>query len=238
MNRNINWKFDGGEPLDMFDFPMLLKLCKESGGNINLTTNGGKLWLDWWAVEPHIDSLNLTYHYWQNPNLIKFILQAFKKANKNVNVMVPIRPDNFESDLQRALDIEQEFGIVVSKNVLYLQAENSLGMFPYTEDQLRIMRGEVLVKEQQVFKQTTFAQRVEMKVRENPSYTGQPCNVGIEKLVISHLGWVRGSACNAGHFGNIWDDSLNLPGTPLPCPMLACMDGSDQQITKFPLQKL
>ena len=46
LDRKIDWIFNGGEPLEMFDFPMMLKLCKESGGTIDLTTNGGKLWLD------------------------------------------------------------------------------------------------------------------------------------------------------------------------------------------------
>jgi organic radical activating enzyme len=124
LDRKIDWFFDGGEPLDMFDFPMMLKLCKERGGNIDLKTNGGKLWLDWWAIEPHIDSLHLSYHYWQNPNLIRFIIQAFQKANKPINVIVPIRPDHFNEDIQRATDVETEFNIVVSKTVLYIEADN------------------------------------------------------------------------------------------------------------------
>ena len=81
LGRKIDWEFTGGEPLDMFDFPMILKLCKENGGNIKLNSNGGKMWLDWWAIEPHVDELNLTYHYWQKAPLIKFILDAFQNKN-------------------------------------------------------------------------------------------------------------------------------------------------------------
>jgi len=233
LGRKIDWTFDGGEPLDMFDFPMMLKLCKERGGTINLTTNGGKLWLDWWAIEPHVDSLNLTYHYWQNPNLIRFILQAFKKSNKHVNVMVPIRPDYFDEDLKRALDVETEFGIVVSKNVLYREAEQSMGMYNYTDQQLRIMRGEELVQENQHHQETTFAERFEEKIQMNPSYTGMLCNVGIEKLVISHRGWVSGSSCNNLQLGNIWNGSFDLPKVANACKMMSCIHESDQQITKF-----
>lgn len=233
IGRKIDWSFNGGEPLDMFDFPMMLKLCKERGGTIDLHTNGGKLWLDWWAIEPHVDSLHLTYHYWQKPSLVRFILQAFTKANKCVDIMVPIRPDYFDEDLKRALDIETEFGIVVSKTVLYREAEQSLGMYNYTDQQLRIMRGEELVQENVHHQETTFAERFEEKIIASPSFTGMKCNVGIEKLVISHLGWVRGSNCNIGQFGNIWDGSLEYPTVPLTCNMLACIDGSDQQITKF-----
>ena len=217
----------------MFDFPMMLKLCKEQGGTIDLTTNGGRLWLDWWAIEPHIDTLHLSYHYWQNPNLIRFIIQAFQKAGKHIDIMVPMRPNYFDEDLARALAVESEFNIVVSKCVLYKEAEQAIGMYPYTEEQLRIMRGEELVQEYNHEQETTFGERHEERVNANPSYTGMLCNLGIEKLTISHTGWVRGSNCNSPLFGNIWNGTLGLPTGPERCVMMACVDGSDQQITKF-----
>ena len=233
LDRKIDWTFGGGEPLDMFDFPMMLKLCKEQGGTIDLTTNGGRLWLDWWAIEPHIDTLHLSYHYWQNPNLIRFIIQAFQKAGKHIDIMVPMRPNYFDEDLARALAVESEFNVVVSKCVLYKEAEQAIGMYPYTEEQLRIMRGEELVQEYNHEQETTFGERHEERVNANPSYTGMLCNLGIEKLTISHTGWVRGSNCNSPLFGNIWNGTLGLPIGPERCVMMACVDGSDQQITKF-----
>ena len=233
LGRKIDWAFNGGEPLDMFDFPMMLKLCKEKGGTIDLTTNGGKLWLDWWAIEPHIDQLNLSYHYWQNPKLIKFIIQAFQKAGKHINISVPMRPDYFNEDLKRALDIESEFNIIVSKSMLYKEADHNFGMYLYEDQQLRIMKGEELVAEHKHQHEITFAERFEEKINSNPSYTGQLCNLGIEKLNISHTGWVRGSSCNTSQFGNIWEDTFVLPNAPTRCVMVSCIDGSDQQITKF-----
>ena len=250
LDRQIDWFFDGGEPLDMFDFPMMLKLCKERGGNIDLKTNGGKLWLDWWAIEPHIDSLHLSYHYWQNPNLIRFIIQSFQKANKPINVIVPIRPNHFNEDMQRAKDVETEFNIVVSKTVLYIEADNSIGMFPYTQKQLRTMSGDVgtesgitgnkkrvfknkLVKEQKFFKDNNFKERNEIKVLENPSYSGMLCNAGIERLIISHNGWATGSWCNDKSFGSIWDKDFVFPVAPHSCGMQVCSNDQDRAITKF-----
>ena len=233
LGRKIDWIFNGGEPLEMFDFPMMLKLCKERGGTIDLTTNGGKLWLDWWAIEPHIDTLHLSYHYWQNPNLIRFIIQAFQKSGKHIDIMVPIRPNYFEEDLKRAIDVESEFNIVVSKCVLYKEAEQFLGMYSYTDQQLRIMQGEELVEERNHQEETTITERAEERINSNPSYTGQLCNLGIERLSISHQGWARGSNCNSLDLGNIWSDTFTLPSNPNVCNMTACVDGSDQQITKF-----
>ena len=106
-------------------------------------------------------------------------------------------------------------------------------MYPYTEEQLRIMRGEELVQEYNHEQETTFGERHEERVNANPSYTGMLCNLGIEKLTISHTGWVRGSNCNSPLFGNIWNGTLGLPIGPQRCVMMACVDGSDQQITKF-----
>ena len=122
LERIIDWTFNGGDPLEMFDFPMVLKLCKEHQGSVELCTNGGKLWLDWWAIEPYVDRLNLSYHYWQNPKLIEFIVDTFFKNNKPVNLMVPIRPDYFNDDIDRALSIEKKYGIVISKFALYKEA--------------------------------------------------------------------------------------------------------------------
>lgn len=230
--RVIDWTFDGGEPLDMFDFPMILKLCKENNGTIELNTNGGKLWLDWWAIEPHVDFLNLTYHYWQRPTLIKFIIDTFRKKNKPVIVSVPIRPDFFNEDIQRALDVEIQHNIIVGKNVLYNEADPVGGIFPYTESQLRIMGGEDLVREHLHFKETTFAEQSQEKVDRNPSFTNMLCNAGIEALKISHDGWATGSDCNNRPLGNIWT-GVNLPSDPHVCCMLACISRSDQLITKF-----
>jgi len=257
LDRNIDWTFDGGEPLDMFDFPMLLKLCKESDGNITLNSNGGKMWLDWWAIEPHVDNLNLTYHYWQKPALIKFILDTFKTKNKKVNIHVPIRPDYFEEDMQRALIIESSHEITVGKSVLYNHADQSAGMFPYTSKQLAIISGikfdetsvesvkstpitEIdiiesvpLVIEKKHFEETTFKERFEEKMAANLGYTGMLCNSGIEYLSISHDGWATGSNCNNRPLGNIWSSEFLLPATPHTCTMMHCISPRDQQITKF-----
>ena len=233
LKRTINWMFNGGEPLEMFDFPMVLKLCKENQGSVELHTNGGKIWLDWWAIEPYVDTLTLSYHYWQNPKLIEFIIDQFVKNNKSVNIIVPIRPDYFIDDIDRALSIEKKYGMVVSKSALYKEANQSIGLFNYTDEQLRIIRGESLVEENIHYKETTFGERFEEKVKENPSYIGMNCNVGIEHLNISHNGWVSGSQCNNTFFGNIWMENFNLPSGPSICKMQACIYDSDQQITKF-----
>jgi len=251
LGRTINWTFNGGEPLDLIDFPVLLRICNEYNSKIELHTNGGKLWIDWWAMEPRIDILHLTYHYWQKYPLIKFIIQLFQTKRKEIKVTVPIRPNFFNEDLQRVLDVEKEFGIIVSKSVLYNNASPIGGIFPYTEQQLRIMRGEEFVNEQRIFKLTTFKERNEKLYSSNPSYTGILCNTGIESLNISHTGWVSGSDCNSNQLGNIWINmkefvsdankqqknlnKLKLPTGPSKCNMISCISPRDQQITKFNL---
>jgi MoaA/NifB/PqqE/SkfB family radical SAM enzyme len=233
MGREIDWTFDGGEPLDMIDFPMMLKLCHEKGGDITVNSNGGKLWLDWWAIEPRITTLNLTYHYWQNPHLIKFILDTFHKNNKNVKVTVPVRPDHFEEDMQRIADTESMHNIIVNIGILYNEADDMIGMFPYTDQQLTIMYGEDVNTEHAYYKSSTFKERFEKKLASNPSFTGMQCNAGIDALRISYDGWATGSACNNRPLGNIWNPSFQLPSDPHKCGMMACMTASDQQIIKF-----
>jgi organic radical activating enzyme len=233
MGRTIEWTINGGEPLDIDYLPSFLKLCRENGDRLSLHTNGGKLWMDWWAIEPHVDYLHLSYHYWQQPSLIKYIVQTFQKNNKHFDVVVPMRPDYFDADLERALEIENEFGIIVSKSILYNNADPVGGMFPYTAQQLRIMRGEELVIEQQHFESTTHDERYQSTYNSNPSFTGQLCNAGIERLNIGHMGWVSGSDCNNIPLGNIWDAGWTAPTSGQRCGMISCISASDQQITKF-----
>jgi len=233
LGRTIDWTFNGGEPLDMDGTVRILKLCQEAGGTIELHTNGGQLWMDWWAVEPLVDQLRLSYHYWQNPALIKYIIETFRSKLKPIDVIVPIRPDHFEEDLERALTVEREHKFIVSKSVLYNNAREDCGMFDYTEHQLDIMQGRVVVEKKIQFETTTWQQRHDEKYSTNPVYTGMHCNVGIERLRINHNGWVAGSDCNNQPLGNIWSEWWAPPTEPQICSMLACVSQADQQITKF-----
>jgi hypothetical protein len=230
LDRKIFWRFTGGEPLEFFDLPAVLKLCKENDGEIELHTNGGKLWLDWWAIGPHVDHLHFTYHYWQNPNLAKFIVQTFQKVEKNFIVYVPLRPDFFNEDWDRATLLENECGIKVQKTVLYKEASSDMGMYPYTSEQLERLFGPP--PEQQEEQPKTFQKIIEHRLNTSPVYTGKWCNIGIEKLNISAEGWINGSDCNTLNLGNIWKD-FTLPSNPTKCIRQSCMSSSDQRLTKF-----
>lgn len=264
MSKEIEWTFDGGEPLNMNDIVTLLKLCRTNGKSMELNTNGGKLWMDWWAIEPYVDKLILTYHYWQNPSLIKYIVDTFLEKKKVLHVNVPIRPDHFEFDMSRADEIELNHKIKVRRTALYKNASRDGGMFGYTEDQLLLMSGikpqpkiEIpvekpkpmpkpiadvkpiskplppLIKEKQDFETKSYVERKQEIKNSSPSYTGKLCNVGIEYLIITHLGWVKGSNCNNQPLGNIWQENWSPPSGPQVCTMQACTHPSDQKITKF-----
>lgn len=267
MGRDISWVFNGGEPIDMDDIVVLLKLCRTSGIWMTLNTNGGKLWMDWWAMEPYIDNLILSYHYWQNPQLINYIVDTFVKKQKQLTVNVPIRAEAFDEDMARAEEVEKTHKIKVSRTALYNYADKNGGFLtPYTRDQMYLMSGitppkpsppkppeppkvekpivvvkpppppppvPTLVKEE-VKRQTTTWQERHLEVQnKSPSFTGQLCNIGIERLHITHQGWVTGSHCNNQPLGNIWQDGWLPPSSPQVCGMISCTDLQDQQITKF-----
>lgn len=234
MNRSIEWIFNGGEPLDMENIVTLLKLCRENGKSMTLNTNGGKLWVDWWAIEPYVDNLILTYHYWQNPALIDFIISIWKKQNKNLSVGVPIRPQFFDYDINRALEIEIKHKLIVGKNILYKFAREDAGMYDYNDQQLRIISGDEYLVEQKIEYDTiTWQEKHEELYSTNPVFTGKKCNAGIEYLYISHEGWASGSKCRNHPLGNIWADGWLPPKTSQTCTMQACVDPLDQLITKF-----
>ena len=236
IGRTIHWNFDGGDPLEIFEFPKVLKMCKEADGEIILNTAGGKLWLDWWAWEPYVDHLNLTFHYWQNPNLIKFVIQNFKAKNKTFNVSVPIRHDYFDADIERADAIASELGIGINKTPLYVDGQQWAGLHKYTDEQLEVFFGKKVVVEKIEEREMTFVQRFEKVANSSPVYSGWLCNVGIDKLNIGATGWTSGSDCNNDPMGNIFDEGINeikLPNGPQMCKMQSCMSDADQLITKF-----
>lgn len=232
LHRNIHWNFDGGELLDMFDFPEFLKFCNQNDNTIEITTNGGKLWLDWWAIEPYVDILHLTYHYWQNYNLIKFIIQTFQKNNKKITITIPLRPkENFNIDFEKISLIKNEFNIDAIP--LMLNKVDSYDYLNYDEDQFEKVLGNQWVNDNIRKIPKTVGEKFEQKLNSSPSFTGKLCNVGIEHLNITPEGWVKGSNCNNLHLGNIWDDNFSLPSHPSKCKMISCIDVNDQRITKF-----
>lgn len=231
LNIGQKWFFDGGEPLEFFDFPELLKTCKtDQNSYVHLTTAGGKMWLNWWAVEPHIDFLDLTYHYWQNPNLINFIVQIFQTKKKNFSIKVPIRHDFFEEDFSRATRLEDKYNLFVQKQPLYKWSEPNAGLYSYTDQQLLILFGEEWFNKKTP--QLSFAELNQIAVDSNPSYTGKLCNGGIETLYLSPDGWIQGSQCSSHKYGNIFQ-GCELPTKPSVCTMQACTNNRDQQIKKF-----
>jgi len=233
LGRIIHWTFNGGEPLEFFDFPMILKICKENKGTIELNSNGGKLWLDWWAIAPNIDKLNLTFHYWQNPKLIDFIIQSFQKSKKIVDVIVPFRPGYVEQDLKRTEDIESKFGLKVNRILLHPQGNNLLGYLDYTDEEIIQIKGLEFLNNYKLEQTKTNAEKNTEKINLSPSFSGKPCNVGIERIFISNQGWATGSSCNNTPLGNIWKDDFNLPTGPSICKKIACVHHDDQLITKF-----
>jgi len=230
LGRLIDWTFDGGEPLEFHDFPEILKICKDNNGNIELITNGGKMWLDWWAIEPHVDKLHLTFHYWQNYNLIKFIIEAFQKNKKNIVVNVPIRPDYFDNDLYRLERIQNEFNIIVNKQLLYKNGEQALGWIPYTDAQIIKLLGKSVLEEKKEMSKKTFNEKIEILQIKNPSYTGQLCSAGIDTIYIQETGWASGSECGNRPLGNIWNSTFAYPVELHKCGMVYCVSDKDKNL--------
>lgn len=228
LNRLIRWNFDGGEPLDLHNLVRVLIKAKGDNNSVTLHTNGGQLWMDWWAVEPAIDNLVLTYHYWQNPSLINYIIDIFKEKNKLITLKMPIRPDYFDEDMQRIYNLEEKKQISVIKVLLYKNASSNNELFPYTDQQFEIVTGT-----RRVLDTRSYEKKLEEKIQTNPRYFDKKCNAGIERLMISQKGFVLGSNCRNRPLGNIWKENWMPPLEPQICLMQACMDSEDQKITKF-----
>lgn len=251
-NRKLEWSFTGGEPLDIEGLVPLLKLCKSVDSYVILHTNGGTLWMDWWAIEPYVDQVVLTFHYWQNTALMKYIIDVFKEKGKPFSITAPIRPNYTREDARRAAELESMTGLLIEKTQLYVRADPAVGMLNYSELELRTIEwynlpkdkrivrpveewgpGGVLVKEKKLFQETSWEDRYNDTYSKHPSFTGKLCNAGIEYLFIGSTGWASGSACNNASLGNVWNAGWAPPETPQTCTMISCIHESDQKITKF-----
>jgi organic radical activating enzyme len=242
--RKLKWEFNGGEPLDMDDIVMLLKYCKTYSESIFLHTNGGKLWMDWWAIEPYVDAVRLTVHHWQNPSLVRYIVQLYQSKNKSISVTAPIRHSHVNEDLAKIETLEKDTGFKIVKTLLYINGDPTAGLMPYSQNDLEkidISNGEIKetttltssAEKKVYFEKTTWDQRYQNTIKQNPSYSGKLCNAGVETLSIGAQGWVSGSMCNNSPLGNIWHEGWMPPTGPQICTMQACIFSSDQKITKF-----
>jgi len=245
LGRKISWVINGGEPLDINDIAMLLKLFRTNSESLTLHTNGGRLWMDWWAIEPYVDNLVLTFHFWQNPALIKYIIQTFTDKNKQIQITAPIRPRSVEEDLERVESLEKEAEYKILKTLLYINGDNAARLLNYSQDDLRLIdisngvstfEGPSAVEQKNYYDNTTWNQRYFNIYSKNPVYAGQYCNAGLERLYIGAQGWVTGSSCNNQPLGNIFQN-FNLPDGPQQCGMISCINGDDQKITKFSLNE-
>lgn len=177
MGRTIEWTFDGGEPLDMDDIVMLLKLCRTTGDAMTLHTNGGRLWLDWWAIEPYVDNLHLTIHYWQNPYLVRFIVDAFRSKGKRINITAPIRHDFVKTDLKKILEIEELCNIQVTRTILYKNADANGGMYPYETahlDEISFFNLPAEERKRIIEEQEAAKRQAEEPVIEEPIFEEEP----------------------------------------------------------------
>lgn len=211
-NRYIKWVLNGGEPLDIDDIAMLLKACKTERSSITLHTNGGRLWVDWWAIEPYVDHLNLTFHYWQNPALIKYITQTFKNKNKNFKITAPIRHNHFKEDLDRVLELEDSIELLVQKTLLYKESDPSAGMYDYKITDLKSLDFYNNSKEQrEKILERERLQAIEALKTKPPSQPAPPTPSVQQKIYFQETTWddrykatyesqpvYAGQLCNAG----------------------------------------
>lgn len=232
LGRIINWTFDGGEPLEFFELPMLLKLCKETGGKITLHTNGGNSILPWLALKAYVDDVVLTYHHWQNSHLINYIVEQYITNNKKIKIIVPLRPEEFDNDLNKIKILKDKFNIQVEYQFLFKEADYYRGFLNYSIQDINQLKSKNEIDNYSNTIKLSWKDQFDKQINESPKYSGKKCMAGIEKLIIGAEGFISGSNCNNINMGNIFQTPMFL-SEPDICRSVACMSKDDQKITKF-----
>jgi organic radical activating enzyme len=227
----IYWKISGGEPLQFPHLGTLLKKMKEKPCTIRLDTSGDDNWFSFFGVSGLIDSVQLTYHSWQNDDVFDFILEQSKEKNINVTIEVPLRPGSI-SESRAKVKHFQDLGYACDEQIL---RDLSGDLHPgYSQlDQNRIYgRPDDWRPEPVVYDPNApNPNYVDLSTVNNtdPVYTGKPCYAGVDWLHINPRGFASYSQCGGRneHY-NAFDPNWQPPRDPFPCTVNQCRSEKDR----------
>lgn len=228
----ILWKIGGGEPLHFPHLSTVLKKIKEKDSIVRLDTSGDDTWFSYYAVANLIDQIKLTYHSWQNDDVVEFILEQCKEKNIDVSIEVPLVPGRIFEFRQKA-EYFKSLGYHCREQILY----NENG---------KLYSGYSTIDENRIFGRPDNYELEPIVIDPNmpdpnyidlqiindadPVYTGMPCYAGVDWLYINPKGFASYSQCGGRneHF-NVFEHEWCPPAQHFPCSMNQCRSDKDRR---------
>jgi organic radical activating enzyme len=223
----LNWKFKGGEPLQFPNFNILLKQIKSKDSYITVETAGGTSWFDIMEISGNIDSIVLTYHYWQNESVLDYIVDMMQDQQKQLKIKIPMLPGKMNECKQLARSLRDK-DVNVTEQLL--MNEDGLVIGNYSMIDLNIFYGRPEDWVPEPAPAVTAPVWIDPRIDDgSPVYTGKPCWAGVDYLYISSKGFTSGSECGGREIGNVFEPGWTPPDAPFPCSMLFCRSQFDKK---------
>lgn len=228
----ILWQLGGGEPLHFPHLGTVLKKIKKKPSIVRLNTSGDDTWFSLYSVLNLVDEVELTYHSWQNNDIVDLILEQAIEKNVKVSITVPLLPGLiFES--REKVKRFQLLGYACNEQVL-------------RNDNGQLYQGYSIIDENRIHGRPDSwlpapvirdpnkpdPNYIDLSVANStdPVYTGLPCYAGVDWLHIGPNGFVSYSRCGgrSEHF-NVFDPNWQAPNNHFPCTVIQCRHDNDRK---------
>lgn len=253
MGKEIYFIFTGGEVTLFKDFLYLVKILKEGGNKVGISTNGSKKEMDFWKeVKNYLAHISLSYHveYTDLDHFIRVIHEVSGVTVTHVNIM--IKPDMFQKCIDTAYRVFEETENITMD--LQIILKDFIEPYSYTDEQReKILQVSTDINSRLKFTRVLKGYRgkgfmrllysdgyeelikgANIMTRNIHSWKNWHCKIGIELLVVDVCGNIRRSWCGqGGKIGHVSDDVFYFPESPYICQNEWCTGGiTDLMITK------
>lgn len=235
----IKWNLSGGEALALDNIHRILRTMKEKESFVRIETSGGSSWFDYMAIQDYIDQITLTYHHWQNPSVVNYIIDFCQSNDKIIKIKVPYYPSKVKEQMA-IIDELNDRGIYTRGLALHVDARHGNKLIDgYSPGELNLMNG---LPEDYIPPPPPPPPPIDPNAPDPnwkdpnipPSPTeqqslGRECYAGADYMYISHKGYATGSDCGGRSLGNVFDADWEPVSTSFTCPMFWCHSQNDKK---------
>ena len=219
------WKIGGGEPLHFPHLTEVLQAIKKLPSILRLDTSGDDTYFAIYRILHLIDWLHLTYHEWQNDDVVGFILDECKARDKKVTMEFPLIPGRI-NETREKINYYQQLGYECTEQILY----EPDGRFIRTYSQVDVNR--IFRRSDEATTENTTPVYTDLSIINSidPVYTGLPCYAGVDWIHINPKGFASYSQCGGRneHF-NVFDPNWKAPGDHFACTVGQCRNVNDRK---------
>lgn len=232
----------GGEPSISPFFPELVRLFKDAGHTIGVTTNAAKTARYWAEISQELDYILFSWHP-------EFIDKAFEEkvtvSAKNTFVLIKImmHPEHWD----KCIETYNHYYAIDNLFVEAVKVEGPIGK--YTEEQLQWFATGVKpikpnlsfpidIRSNYYFNDGTVEYKGSVNTyisRGLNDFTNYACDIGVKSLYIDWVGDIKKAWCGVdGVLGNVNEpDKISWPDKPTVCTYNStCVCGADVAIGK------